>query len=218
MVQYTWLRLTILLWINLICMDIVSSCHFISKLILIFKSVLHNICQQHAKEIVLFHSKHSPYFCYNVWCCQWCRNCTQQLEVLWRYLWNSVYVYTEMYICNNIILSHFINYCNFIYSFILLMLHWEWISVNVFPFFLWKVRAYQMLSMANKTANNVEMNRVEWQSGQRSSTHRFDTLKLLPLLYLLQLCNILQRRLLKVLPHHFHRHVCLKTDSMNKVL
>lgn len=45
---------------------------------------------------------------------------------------------------------------------------------------------------------------------KRSCTHRFDTLKLLPLLYLLQLANILQRRLLKVLPYRFHRHVCLK--------
>ncbi len=48
------------------------------------------------------------------------------------------------------------------------MLHWEWISVNVLTFFFCdKWEHIRCCRLANKTANNVEMNRVEWQSGQK---------------------------------------------------
>lgn len=44
----------------------------------------------------------------------------------------------------------------------------------------------------------------------RSVTHRFHTLKLLSLLDLLQFAHVVQRLLLKVLPHYFHLRVCLE--------
>ncbi len=174
-------------------MYIVSSCHFISKEILIYKSVLHNICLQHAK---LIHSKHSPYFCYSVWFCQWCRNYTQQLEVLWQYLWNRV-MYTEMYICNiySVDAALRVNFCKCVFV----------ISESISD----AVDRQTMLKWI-KLNDNLD---------KRSCTHRLDTLKLLPLLYLLQLANILQRRLLKSAALIASTDMSAwKTDSMNKVL
>lgn len=40
-------------------------------------------------------------------------------------------------------------------------------------------------------------------------THRLYAVKLLPFLYLLQLANVLERRLLKMLPHLFHLEISL---------
>lgn len=47
--------------------------------------------------------------------------------------------------------------------------------------------------------------------------HRLDTLELLPLLDLLQLANIVQRLLLKVVPHGFYLDVCLRRTRAERL-
>lgn len=147
------------------------------------------------------HSKHSPYFCYSVWCTRQlftkCYGNTDEIVYMYKHINKCIFVTCILVLYNRFTALRVI-------------------SLNVFPFFLVACETIPN-AVDRQTWKQTMLKQIKLNDhlDEGSCTHRLNTLKLLSLLYLLQLANVLQRRLLKVLSHRLHRHVCLK-DRQNE--
>lgn len=77
---------------------------------------------------------------------------------------------------------------------------------------VWKINWFNTIHQMHRilSTNKLSMQRFK-------IPHRLDTLKLLPLLDLLQLANIVQWLFLKVVPHGFYQAVCLRRIHMERL-